>query len=136
MRQAGLVLAVDKKRLDAAVLQARALAETGATPSDKAARRRAALARLHDVIKNNPTFREAYQALAEVHMKAGERAARRSPRVEGRPAGHPERRRRRGAARAVAVGTRAGRPSAVAVRPGGGPQHRRARSPPATPRGP
>src|SRR5262249_43650482 len=39
MRQAGLVLAVDKKRTDATILQARALAESGATPSDRAARR-------------------------------------------------------------------------------------------------
>ena len=50
-----------------------ALAETGSTPSERRARGGSGLAQLHDLIKNNPTFREAYQALAEVHLKAGER---------------------------------------------------------------
>jgi tetratricopeptide (TPR) repeat protein len=73
LHQAGLVLDLDKKRLDAQLLQARALAESGATPGEKAARRRDSLARLHELIKGNPKLREAYQAVVEIHLKAGER---------------------------------------------------------------
>jgi tetratricopeptide (TPR) repeat protein len=74
MRQADMVLAVDKKRIDAMILQARGLAGSGATPGEKAARRRDALTRLHEIIKNIPTRRDAYQALVDVHLAAGERA--------------------------------------------------------------
>ena len=74
IRQAGMVLAVNKKRLDAMILHARALAESGATPSEKAARRQDALARLREIIKDNPNRRDAHQALVDVHLAAGERA--------------------------------------------------------------
>src|SRR5262249_39340405 len=74
MRQAGLVLAVGKKRIDATILEAGARAESGAPPSDRAARRQVALAQLHELVKDDPTLRDAYQALVENHLKAGERA--------------------------------------------------------------
>jgi cellulose synthase operon protein C len=75
LRQAGSVLALDKKRLDAQILQARALAETGATPAEKAAHRQHALAQLRAISQANPRLRDAYQALVEVHLKAGDRTA-------------------------------------------------------------
>ncbi len=75
LRQAGLVLALEKKRIDAILLQARALAESGATPSDQAARRQEALSRLKGLIKDNPTYGDAYRALVAIHLKAGDRAA-------------------------------------------------------------
>jgi predicted Zn-dependent protease len=75
MRQAGLVTSQDKKRPDARILLARALAESGATPAERAGRRREAVSRLQAVLQDLPKVREAYQALAEIHLKAGDRAA-------------------------------------------------------------
>ncbi len=67
------MLTVEKNRLEAMLLQARALSESGATPSEKAARGQEAIARLEQVIKGNPTFAEAYQTLAEIHLSAWKR---------------------------------------------------------------
>ena len=124
MRQAGLVLAVEKKRLDAAVLHARALAEIGGNAQREGrAPRRAALARLHDLIKDNPDFPRGLSGPGG-RPPEGRRACPGGRRAQGRPAGHPDRRRRRRSARAVAVRTPAGRPSTGGVRPGRGPAHR------------
>ena len=75
IRQAGLVLGLEKKRIDAILLQARALAESGATPSDKAARRREAVTRVQALIKDNPAYADAYRALVAIHLKTNEPAA-------------------------------------------------------------
>src|SRR5262249_29415980 len=69
LQQAKLVLDMEKNRPDALLLQARALADAGTTMSEKAARHQEAVKLLEDIIKANPSFREAYQALAEVHLK-------------------------------------------------------------------
>ncbi len=74
LRQANLVLSVEKNRLDAILLQARALAESGATPSERAARHKEAIARLEQVIKANPSFDGAYHTLADVLLKHKDRA--------------------------------------------------------------
>ncbi len=75
LRQANLVLTVEKNRIDAILLQARALAETGATPSEKTARAKEAIGHLEQLIKANPSFDEAYHVLAEIHLKRQERTA-------------------------------------------------------------
>jgi tetratricopeptide (TPR) repeat protein len=75
LRQANLVLAVEKNRLDAVLLQGRALAESGATLTEKAARRKEATARLEQVIHDNPSFDDAYHTLAEIHLKHQDRSA-------------------------------------------------------------
>ncbi|MHB1558985.1 MAG: tetratricopeptide repeat protein [Isosphaeraceae bacterium] len=75
IRQTGLVLAADKRRIDAALLQSRALAESGATPSERELRRRDAVARLRAMIHDNPRYGDAYRGLADILLKAGDRAA-------------------------------------------------------------
>lgn len=75
IRQSGLVLAADRRRIDAALLQSRALAESGATPSERELRRRDAVARLRAIIHDNPRYGDAYRGLADILMKAGDRAA-------------------------------------------------------------
>jgi tetratricopeptide (TPR) repeat protein len=74
LRQAKLVLDVEKSRPDAVLLQARALADVGTTQSEKAARRDEAVARLQAVVKANPSLDEAYHVLAEIHLKRQDRA--------------------------------------------------------------
>jgi tetratricopeptide (TPR) repeat protein len=69
LRQANMVLDNEKNRPDALLLWARAMTESGATSSEKESRRREAIARLEQVIKNNPTFSEAYHTLAEIHLE-------------------------------------------------------------------
>jgi tetratricopeptide (TPR) repeat protein len=75
LRQARLVLDVEKNRPDAILLQARALAGAGATTSDRAARRQEAVARLEESIRANPAFGEAYHTLAEIHLQRKDRPA-------------------------------------------------------------
>ena len=134
LRQAGLVLAVEKKRLDAILLQARALAESGATPSEKAARRQEALARLEAAHQGQPDLRRRLSHAGR-HPPEGQRPGRGHRRAQGRPPGQPGGRRRRRAARAVAVGapgrTASRRPRPTSPRPVASPR----RSPAATPRG-
>ncbi len=69
LRQANMVLDVEKNRADAQLLQARALAETGTTPTEKDQQQREAIARLESVTKANPHFEEAFHTLAEIHFK-------------------------------------------------------------------
>ncbi len=75
LRQANLVMDSEKTRGDAILLKARALAETGATPSEKAARRKEAIARLEQAIKANASFNEAYHVLSDIHVKQKDRAS-------------------------------------------------------------
>ncbi len=72
IRQSGLVLAADKQRIDAALLQARALAESGATPSQRDARRADAVTRIRTIIHDNPAYGQAYRSLADILLKAGQ----------------------------------------------------------------
>ncbi|HZW32760.1 MAG TPA: tetratricopeptide repeat protein [Isosphaeraceae bacterium] len=75
LRQARLVLAVEKNRSDAILLQARALAQSGASANERRARSQEAVAQLEEVIRAKPTFVEAHHALAEIHRTRGDRAA-------------------------------------------------------------
>ena len=83
-----------KTGVDASLLQARALAESGTTPTEKDQQQRAAIARLEAVTKANPHFEEAFHTLAEIHFKRNE-PCRRRRRLEGRPQGQSHRRRGR-----------------------------------------
>src|SRR5262249_37141163 len=56
LRQARLVLAVEKNRADAFLLQARALAASGATANERKARAQEAVAQLEEAIRANPSF--------------------------------------------------------------------------------
>jgi hypothetical protein len=69
LQQAKLVLDVDKKRADALILEAAALAESGSTASRREANSQLAVSRLEAALKDNPRFLEAYHALAEIHLK-------------------------------------------------------------------
>jgi cellulose synthase operon protein C len=73
LAQANLVLTVEKDRPEAVLLKARALVETGSTPSEKTARRKEAIAGLERAIKANPSFDDAYHTLADIHLKQQER---------------------------------------------------------------
>ncbi len=73
VRQASAVLAVDRNRIDAAVLLARGLAATSGSPSEQAARRRDAIARLTTLLKDNPGRGDIYQAMVDIHLAAGQR---------------------------------------------------------------
>src|SRR5262249_9216104 len=75
LRQARLVLDVEKNRPDAMLLQARALADAGATMGEKATRRLEAIARLREAIQREPAFAEAYHTLAGIHLKSQDRNA-------------------------------------------------------------
>ncbi len=69
LRQAKLVLDVDKTRGDALLLEAVALAESGSTASRKEANCQLAISQLEAAIQENPRFLEAYHTLAEIHLK-------------------------------------------------------------------
>ncbi len=75
VRQAGLVLDADKNRLDALLLQARALAAAGKTSLERSQNQQAAITKLKAAIKTNPRFLDAYHALAEIHRDRNDRAA-------------------------------------------------------------
>ena len=75
LRQANIVLDAEKNRPDALLLQARALAESGTTMTEKDQQQQAAIARLVTATKANPTFEEAFHTLAEIHLKRNNRAA-------------------------------------------------------------
>jgi tetratricopeptide (TPR) repeat protein len=75
LKQARIVLETKKERLDAILLEARALAATGSTDDQKEAAREAAAARLEAAITAEPRYREAYYALAEIEQARGRRSA-------------------------------------------------------------
>ena len=117
------------------LLQARALAESGATPSEKAARRKEAIARLQRAHQGEPHPPGRLSGPGRHPPEAaGERASAIAVLKDDLRA-NPERRRRRRPARAVADGTPAGRPGTgrrpTSPRPVASPP----RSPAATPRG-
>jgi cellulose synthase operon protein C len=74
LRQAKLVLDVDKSRTDALLLQARALAKSGKAPGEIASAQQAAIEQLQAAIKANPRWEEAYHALADIHRERKDRA--------------------------------------------------------------
>ena len=74
MRQASLVLDVDKNRADALILHARALAKSGKSPTDSAAGQRDAIQQLQAAIKANPRFEEAYHVLADIYRDRKDRS--------------------------------------------------------------
>ncbi len=69
------MLDTDKNRPDAMLLEARALAETGASGSTREAGRRAAVERLEAAIAAEPKFVEAYHDLADIEQARGQRPA-------------------------------------------------------------
>ena len=75
LRQANMVLDVEKNRPDAQLLQARALAESGTSPTEKDKQQREAIARLEAVTKASPRFEDAFHSLAEIQFKRGNHAA-------------------------------------------------------------
>jgi tetratricopeptide (TPR) repeat protein len=75
VKQARMVLDVNKERLDATLLEARALGSGGSTDAQKEAGRQAAVGRLEAAIAQEPRFREAYQALADIEQARGRRTA-------------------------------------------------------------
>ncbi len=75
LKQARIALDANKDRPDAILLEARALAETGASGSVREAGRRAAVERLEAVIAAEPRFREAYHTLADIELARGRRTA-------------------------------------------------------------
>jgi predicted Zn-dependent protease len=75
LKQARIVLETNKERLDAILLEARALAATGSTDAQKEAAREAAVPRLEMAIAAEPRYREAYHALAEIEQARGRRQA-------------------------------------------------------------
>jgi tetratricopeptide (TPR) repeat protein len=75
LKQARIVLEANKDRLDAILLEARAIAASGATDAQREAARQAALVRLQTAIKAEPKYAEAYQAAADIEQTRGDRAA-------------------------------------------------------------
>ena len=75
LKQARIVLDANKNRPDAMLLEARALAETGASGSMREAGRRAAVERLEAAIAAEPKFLEAYHTLAEIEQARGHRSS-------------------------------------------------------------
>ena len=75
LRQASLVLDVDKNRADALLLQARALAESGSNEAQRAKQQETAIARLKAAVGANPQFVDAFHTLAEIYLKRNDRTA-------------------------------------------------------------
>ncbi|MGO9811460.1 MAG: tetratricopeptide repeat protein, partial [Isosphaeraceae bacterium] len=75
LKQARIVLETNKERGDAILLEARALAETGAPGAQREAGRQAAVARLEAAVMAEPRFLEAYHVLAEIEQARGRRPA-------------------------------------------------------------
>ena len=75
LKQARMVLDVNKDRLDAMLLEGRALGAAGSSDSQKEAARQTAVERLEAAIAQEPRFRDAYHALADVEQARGRRPA-------------------------------------------------------------
>jgi tetratricopeptide (TPR) repeat protein len=75
LRQANFVLDIEKNRPDAILLQARALAESGASGAERERQLNAAIERLEALTKANPRYEEAFHTLAEIHVRGNNRAA-------------------------------------------------------------
>ena len=116
LRQANLVMDSEKTRGDAILLKARALAESGATPSEKAARRKEAIARLEQAIKANASFNEAYHVLSDIHARQQDRASAIAVLKAG-PRGQSRGWHRRRPDHPTVDGPRPGRPAGLGRRP-------------------
>ena len=75
LRQANMVLDVEKNRPDALLLQARALAESGHRRPKKTSSNGRPSPGCDTATKANPTFEEAFHTLAEIHLKRNDRTA-------------------------------------------------------------
>jgi cellulose synthase operon protein C len=75
LRQANMVLDIEKNRPDAILLQARALVESGTTATEKDQRQLTAIARLEELTQSNPRFEDAFRTLAEIQLKRSNRSA-------------------------------------------------------------
>jgi tetratricopeptide (TPR) repeat protein len=75
LRQANLVLDAERSRPDALVLQARALAESGTTSTEREQQQRTAIAVLQAATKANPQFQDAFHTLAEIHVRRNDRTS-------------------------------------------------------------
>jgi tetratricopeptide (TPR) repeat protein len=75
LRQANMVLAAEKNRPDALLLQARALAQTGSNEAERQSNQALATERLEAALMANGQFADAFRALAEIHVQRNDRAA-------------------------------------------------------------
>jgi tetratricopeptide (TPR) repeat protein len=75
LRQAHLVLDIEKDRPDALLLQAQALAESGSTETERAKSQELAITQLKAATSANPQFVGAFHTLAEIHLKRKDRTA-------------------------------------------------------------
>jgi tetratricopeptide (TPR) repeat protein len=75
LRQAKFVIDAEGDEPQAILLEARALAMSGNTGTQKKAQYREAVARLEGALASNPKFEEGYHTLAEIHLLHSERAA-------------------------------------------------------------
>ena len=75
LKQARMVLDVNRNRPDAILLEARALAEAGGAGPQREAGRRTAVERLEVAVAAEPRFREAYHTLADIQQTRGQRPA-------------------------------------------------------------
>jgi tetratricopeptide (TPR) repeat protein len=75
LKQVRNVLESEPERLEAILLEARALVRTGSTSAEKQAAAQTAVERLEKAIAREPKFLDAYHALADIEMSRGGRAA-------------------------------------------------------------
>jgi cellulose synthase operon protein C len=74
LHQASLVLDADKNRVDAVLLQARALSASGKNAAERSQNQQMAIAKLKAAIATNPRLQDAYHALADIHRERKDRA--------------------------------------------------------------
>jgi cellulose synthase operon protein C len=75
VRQASLVLDADKNRVDAVLLQARALSASGKNSAERSQNQQAAIAKLKAAIAANSHLQDAFHALADIHRERKDRAS-------------------------------------------------------------
>jgi tetratricopeptide (TPR) repeat protein len=90
LRQAQLVLELDRGQADAVLLQARALSRLEGSPREQASRREEAVRMLKAVIAQQPRFAEAYHAQAEIAMLLDRRADAIAALKDGLKANHED----------------------------------------------
>ena len=91
LRQANMVLDVEKNRPDALLLQARAMAETGTTPTEKDQQQRAGNRPARSGHQGQSTLRRGVSHAGRDSLQAHQTRGRRR-RLEGRPEGQSHRR--------------------------------------------
>jgi len=75
LEHASFVLAAEKNRPDAVLLQAQALAQAGSTEEERTKMQDAAIGVLKTAVAANPQFVAAFHTLAEIHLNRKDRAA-------------------------------------------------------------